>query len=392
MSEHKLRVYKHAASGYTDILSSSQGGFQNLELTWVRNDAGSLRFDLAATTPAMFHSWLDEASRVELWEDSSRLGIYHVDAYAPRWSALSCSVDCTGILASTKDAPFSGGYTNATAMQVLSGLVAAAPGITWVSGSVSVPSGTVSALSYVDRTVYDGIAELATLFGFDFWVDGDGVFCTAPHPTTTEKTFTLNDDSYEFDTSYSARDIVNRLILTTDSGVWAFDDLTSQGVYGIHQQRVSVTGIVSKADAEKWATNVFALLAYPIQRITIETDHAADNLPGKLVEVVGLGDGRTYLDKISQVTWSLGDLTDNVQIGHQPPALKPPGAVAGVNGLGGNDGIPGLDSLSGGGMGIVTGVHSNLVDITFGGGVETSMPFLTSYTPQLNDVVVWLPL
>lgn len=325
---HTLRVYKHGSDTYSEVTDSMPGGFTVVTRTAVRNEPGALVFDLEATTVAMLHAWLDEAARVELWEDATRVGIYEVDSYAPRWKALACRVNCAGILVAGKGVPYTGTFTNAALVDVLQTLVAAVPGWTWSAGLVNV-SGTVTDFAPDRDKVLTAIATLGQLFGFDYWIDGDGAFNAATWPTVSSKTLTLNENCFACDPSYSAVDVVNQLVLISNSGIWTFNEPTSQAAYGIRSQEVSVAGIVTRAVAEVWAESVFASLAYPIQPMVVEAAHDDAHIPGMLVTLEGLEDGRTYLDIVTQVAWTLGDLTDKLNIGHQPPAIHPPETLVG---------------------------------------------------------------
>ena len=246
-------MWKHGAGTSVDITSASEGGFTDLTVVQVRNDAGSLQFELAATTIAMLHDWLDEVARVELFYDGTRRGIYQVDDYSPKWSALTASVNCVGLLAAAKTATFTKDYASASAITVLRELAQAVPAWTYDAAKISCPAITADELTYKDKTVYDCLAELSRLAEFDYWIDADGYFNAAPTNHDLARTFTLGADTWEFDTTYNAKEIVNRLILATDKGTMTFDHAASQAAYGVRVSRVTVTGIVTSAVASAWA-------------------------------------------------------------------------------------------------------------------------------------------
>lgn len=387
---YTLRVYKHGSSSYTEITNAMAGGWTDIEWTRVRNDAGALVVDLEATTPAMLHEWLDEAALVKLYDGTTCLAQFEVDSYTPRWERLTCRLQCAGLLVAGKGVPYTGTFTDTTAGTVFAQLASSVPGWGWNGTKVDI-GGVVDLLDYKGDKVLEAIATLAQLCGFDYWLDGDGDLNGAEWPTEVGKTLTLNDNAFTFDTTYSAVDIVNQLILVTSTGTWTYDEETSQAAYGIRSETVTVAGIVTEAVGQAWATGVFASLAYPIQQMTVTAEHDAAHVPGLLVAVEGLEDGRTYEDVITQVGWMVGDFTDTLQIGHQPPTIQPPATVAETAAAPYDPGMG--DNYGGGGgaglyLGTVTHVGSGTVDVMVGTTEYTDVARLASYSPHEDDIVV----
>lgn len=322
-----LRVYKHGASTYTEITSADDGGYSTLTWTRVRNAPGSLDITLEGTTIEQLHTWIDAVARVELWVNQERVGIFTVDEYTPKWSALTCTVSCVGVLANARTAYYTGTFpAGATGASVLAALVGVVHGIT--VGDLSGVSATLGAISYTDTVVFDAIADICQRLGADFFVDGDGRFCTAATATTPTRTFTLGTDAYEFDTTYNARDVVNRIVLSCDGRSWTFDDATSQAAYGVRARSVGVTGIVAQADAQAWADAMFAEYAQPFRQMGVLVSHDWTLAPGLMVAIDNVETGGVYEGLINQITWTVGALDDSLQVGTLPLTIDPPVGVS----------------------------------------------------------------
>lgn len=314
----RLRI--HHGDEHTDVMSADQGGFSRLQFDHVKNDAGALTFELKAITIGQLNEWIDEASIVEYFFDDELLGVYEVDSYTPRWGALTATVNCVGRFAAAKDKPFSGTYVDPSA--ALHDLVVAG-GWGWSAEKVDIPQIPVD-LEYNDRNVCEAIQELAETIGITFALDVEGDFTCHPDHMNVDETLTLGREAVEFETTYTKADIVNRLTLVADNGTWVYDDAVSQATYGLRSLKVQATGIGSYATGLLWATAVFGVWARPQLQMSVDALHNSDRRPGDVIEILGVGDGRTYLEPIVQITWATGDLYDHLQIGTRAPSIKPP--------------------------------------------------------------------
>lgn len=317
-----LRIYKHGAETYTEVTSATDGGFSSLSFDRVRNDAGGLTFDLKAITIAQLHEWIDEASRVEYWFGEDLIDVYLVDSYSTKWGSLTATVNCVGQFASGKDTPFSGSFTDPAA--ALEAMVEAG-GWGWSALKVDIPEVAVD-LEYSDANLCDAMQELAETIGVTFRIDPTGDFACNPNYTDEDvsEELTLGKEAVEFDTTYSSADIVNRLVLVADNGTWTYDDATSQSAYGIRQQKVSASGLGGYSTGLAWATEVFRVWAKPQLQITLTAAHSDERLPGEMIEVLGLDDGRTYIEPIAQISWETGSLYDTLKLGVKAPSIKAP--------------------------------------------------------------------
>lgn len=334
MADEKLRIYKHGSASYNDITSATVGGFSELTVTKVRNTPGALEFTLGATTAGIVAGWLDEASTIELWMDGAKKDIFIVDDYDIDWSASDCRVKCVGLLILGRDSKYTGSFTGVSAksaLQILIGQVSR-----WVWDTALVATGaTIDNINYEDKSVDEAIQEICLLAGFNFWFSADYKFHAGAIPTAIDQTFELNANCRDFGTTYTARDIINRVVLATGAGTFTYNDTDSQADYGVKAQKITKTWIASETQAASYAAKILAYSAFPKQEISISVDYDDMIAVGQLAEITGLSDGRTYEELIQQSRWSLGDLNMELLIGSPPlslaegidpaPATEPPG-------------------------------------------------------------------
>ncbi|MEI6724597.1 MAG: SGNH/GDSL hydrolase family protein [Actinomycetes bacterium] len=317
-----LRIYKHGSAGFADVTSATIGGFSEFTRTQVRNEPGSLEFTLTATTPSIFNAWLDEAATVEYWNEGVRKEIYYVDDFTPQWSALTCAVKCVGKLVSGKTVYYTGTFTGVWAQTALQTLVSAA-GWSWSAGKVNGGTYVIASMSFADTPVLDAIQQIALVAGLTFWIDGNGVFCCEPIPSAVQRTYILGDTAHEFDTTYTAREIINNLVIACGDGkTRTFYDTASRASYGTRTEKVQIASITSAKAAQDYADAYFLEHAQPRRILGLTVDHDDTLRPGLKVSLSGLADGRAYDDIIEQLTWTLGDLYDHVQAGLPPLALE----------------------------------------------------------------------
>jgi hypothetical protein len=555
-----VRIYKRGSDTYSDVTSASAGGFSDLTRVQVLNDAGSLTFTLTGTTPAMLAEWIDEAATVQYWVDGVNIETYAVDSYAPRWSALTCDVNCVGVLAAGTEPgpvypgpyllldPIAPGYAPGwdatkvrkdTVANILREVVqcgtyvidhfefptgwsfseadvytpvgilacddfriadhrfhAEIPGTggngtwyrdealvspwhdgggdvvpvigchddtrgpggignvitgtddwmayydgftaradmyvqaasinsvtansradliarrvsstsyymahfsdtfvafhyhdgsgfhqigsnsanAWVAGDLlgfSVVGTTLKAyvngavvktatdshitaagyaglrgvatsgthlvaftsfcvtagdvpqlslgLSYDLLPLADVIKDLCVHAGYTFWFDAEQHLHIERSHTSVDNTYTVNGTMHDFDSTYSALDIVNDLRITNGDDTWEFTDDASIAAYGLRTKRIDSTVITTEGQAQSYSTLYFAQWAQPRLSARILVDHDPTRRPGLRVAATGLGDGRTYSELIQQITYTVGDLWDELVLGTPALALN----------------------------------------------------------------------
>lgn len=336
MADEYIEVTKYGESTPVRIDSATMGGISDITITKVLNDAGSLVLALQATTPAMLSSWLSEAALVQYFSDGRARGYYMVDDYTPKWSDCSATVNCVGILAATKQVLYTGTFSNWTAADAILELVTAvsdygiagkysdavvSSAFVGVSDTGTNSSTAIANQTYTDKCVFDALAEICSMVGLAFSISG-GLFSTVDLPTTPSKTYTLGVDCWDFETTYTARDIVNELVLVSEKGTWRYTDTDSQSTYGRRAQKLQVSGIASYAAGKQWAAAAFRRVASPQRQMILRVGYDPDIEPGQMVSVVGLEDGRTYQDVIQQVTYTVGDNDMELQVGAQAETLS----------------------------------------------------------------------
>jgi len=334
MADEKLRIYKHGSVSYNDVTSATVGGFSDLIITKVRNAPGSLEFTLRATTAAIVAGWLDEASTIEVWMDGSKKDVYIVDDYTIDWSVLECRVKCVGLLILGRDVKYTGAFTGVSAKSALQTLIGQVSRWAWDAAAVATGP-TIDNINYEDKNVDEAIQEICLLTGFNFWFSTDYKFHAGATPTAIDQTFELNANCRDFTTTYTARDIINQVILTTAAGIFTYNDTDSQEAYGIKSQKISKSWIASETQAANYAYKILAYSAFPKQEIGATVDYDAGIAVGQAAEITGLADGRTYEALIQQARWGPGDLTMEILMGAAPlslaegidpaPATDPPG-------------------------------------------------------------------
>ncbi|MDR3687608.1 MAG: hypothetical protein P4L93_11700 [Coriobacteriia bacterium] len=323
-----LRFYKRGISGFTDITSSTLGGFSDLTFTAVRNDAGGLAGSFQASTIAQFHTWANEASKVEYWNGGARQAVYYVDSYTPDWKNLTISMACVGPLVLGKTLTYTGNLVGVTAAQAFCTLCNAVPDWTYNASFVSAGSYVVANLSYTDKPVLEAMQEIADLAGVTFWIDANMALHVETVPATPNYTIQLpvsgatsNGNGRNWTTTHTARDIVNRLIMVTRAGTYTFDDTASHATYGVRAKKLQLAQITSYHQASDYATAYFLEYAQPRLEATASIDHDTTCRPGLFASVLGLSDGRTYQLVVEQTTWALGALSDELTLGAQPLTL-----------------------------------------------------------------------
>lgn len=351
MADEKLRIYKHGSGSYAEVTSATEGGFDSLTLTHVRNEAGSLEFNLAATAAPIVNGWMNEAAKVEWWRDGAKREIFYVDDYNLKWSALSAAVKCVGVLISGKTALFTGAASGVPAGTFLQTLCAAVTDWVWDGSKVDAGSYTIAALDYVDKPADEALKEVCQLGGLTFWFDADKKLNVEVLHTSTDHTYAMGTTGHEFDTTYTARDIINVLTIVGASATYGpFTDTTSWTDYGPKALKISLDWVNSSQQAQDYADAFFLENAQPRRILGLSVNHDVDLRPGLKVAVTGLGDGRTYEDIIQQVAYKLGELWDDLQIGPPPLALTASQASVttvssgGTPGPQGPTGPPGADA------------------------------------------------
>lgn len=372
-----LRVYKNGSAEYNEITSATLGGFTELSLSSVRNGPGGMSVSLAATTIAMLHSWIDEAARVELWIDGTRHSAYIADKHTPKWGSLTATIDCVGFMIHAKGYNVTIDYdtTSTTLQAAFQALVAQVPEWTWNGAYVSVPG--VNALgSYTAASVLTVLQDLAEARSATIWIDADNVFHAelVANATTVQRQLRTAE--------YPAGQIVE------------FEPSFTAGK----------------------------------REMKLEIIHDDTLRPGMKVDVLGVGDGRTYTDVIQQVSRTLGDETDELLLGYLPPVLiaqdKPipspsdVGQVLATDANGDPQWVDPFDSLPGGGLpdkvlvtdangdpqwvdkstigggslpyfGTIASVQGDgTVTVTVGGVNTAGVRYLKSYAPVAGDTIL----
>jgi hypothetical protein len=228
-------------------------------------------------------------------------------------------------------------YVNGVQVHSDTDTVITAPGIAGVRGesgtttivyldNFAVTTGalppTAYALDTSNMPCADAIKAAAQLSGMTFWLDSTHTLNAEPYRTAVDKTYTLNVTLRGFDPTYSARGVVNQLVITYGSNTWVFQDAASIAQYGMRSLAISSSSLATAAQAQACASTYFDQWAQPRMSIRIFVDHDATLRPGLLVAVTGMGDGRTYQDLIQQITWTVGDLYDELVLGTPALALK----------------------------------------------------------------------
>ena len=333
-----IRVFKGMEQTYTDITSSTVEGFSGLGFSKVLNAPGGLDIELVASTVKQLLTWFDENSIVEHWAGGVRKGCYIVDDFTPNWGACTATVKCVGALSwATRALYDSSGAAIPTVDDALmaefvtegvNGAIGmtiwqyAAETIDIGSTSLDVAAGGSNCLDWLA-----GIAPLLGSYGARFWIDAAWIFHGAllldPVAGTPDITYAMGGNCHEFATTYSARDIYNRVQILCPNAASPYfvvcDNAASQAIYGIRTApAVEYVDAKSLAAGTTYGNNLLSGLAYPQLSMTLTVDHNDATEPGMLAAITGLEDGRTYTGIIQQITHNLGDLTDEVVVSYKP--------------------------------------------------------------------------
>ncbi len=336
-----IRVFKNMEGAYTDITSATPQGFANVRRTKVLNQPGGLEFDLAASTVKQLTEWIDENSLVEYWKAGARVGCYIVDDFTPSWGACTASVKCLGALGWAERALYdSAGSAIPTIDQSLmnefvnEGVNGAIGMNIWQQDDAKVSIGSTSldvaagGSNCLDWLV--GIAPLIGTYGARWWIDSAWYFNAAllGNPAgTADRTYVMGTSCFEFTTTYSAREIKNRVQVNAPNAPAPYfavcDDLTSQETYGIRtHEAIDYEAAKSLAAATSYGNAQLASWGYPQLAMTLTVPHDETTEPGMVAEVTGLDDGRTYKGHVQQISWTEGDLSDEVLISYQPLGIR----------------------------------------------------------------------
>ena len=174
----------------------------------------------------------------------------------------------------------------------------------------------------------DVLQQLASAAGLTFWLDEEDELNIERYRTDIDRTYTVNGTLHGFETTYSARDVVNQISI--DRGPVGLggeevysehEDAASVASYGLRHADVSEVA-TTDASAAAYASVYFSQNAQPRLSAKLLVDHDPTLRPGLRVAVTGLGDGRTYSDLIQQITHETGDLWDELVTGTPALALK----------------------------------------------------------------------
>lgn len=333
-----IRVFKGMEQIYVDITSATTQGFSSVSRSKVLNQPGELSFDLKASTVAKLIEWIDENSIVEYWKAGSRVWCGLVDEFTPDWGACSAEVKCLGALSwATRALYDSAGDVIPTVDQALmaefvdNGVNGSIGMTIWQQDDAKVSIGSTSLdVAAGGSNCLDWLVSIAPLigtYGARFWIDSAWYFNAAllgDPAGTADKTWTMGAGGCTgFKTTYSARDVYNRIeIVAPNAPAPSFvvcDHTASQATYGIRtHEAVEYEAAKTLAAATTYGNSLLGSFAYPQLSMSIEVPHDETTEPGMVGEVTGLADGRTYKGIIQQVSWTEGDLTDEVIISYQP--------------------------------------------------------------------------
>lgn len=197
--------------------------------------------------------------------------------------------------------------------------------------------GHFAALSSADaglarKTVYPGassgtaltdlIKSISERCGLAVWIDGAYKFNARVTPLITgtpSVTYAYNSTLRGFETTYTARDVVNRLIIVGATATYTNSNAASIAAYGVRAKTLTLPFITTANAALFYSDAYFYYYAQPRRTMRLRAAHDATMRPALLVEVTGLGDSRTYKDVIQQITYRLGDLDDEIVTG--PPVV-----------------------------------------------------------------------
>ena len=336
-----IRIFKGMGQAYTDLTSSTAQGYSRLTFTKVLNQPGSLEMELAATTVKQLTEWIDENSLVEFWKGGERVGCYIVDEFTPSWGACTASVKCLGALAWASRALYdSAGDAIPTIDQslmaefVTEGVNGAIGMTIWQQDDAKVSIGSTSlSVAAPGSNCLDWLASIASLlgtYGARFFIDGAWKFnagLLSDPAGTPAKTYVMGASCFEFTTTYSARDIYNRVQILAGNAATPYfvvcEDLASQGIYGVRtHEAVDYPEAKTLAAATTYGSALLTQWASPQLSMTLTVPHDPTIEPGTVAAVTGLGDGRTYQGTIQQISWTEGDLTDEVIIAYKPLTIR----------------------------------------------------------------------
>lgn len=335
-----LRVFRgrtFVVNSPTNVLSADAHGFANPVITRVLNDPGTFTFEVPDATVKDMNALIDEDTLIEFWQGQTRKGVFLVDSYTPEFRGQQATVNCVGLLnvMSWIQCP-----TDATAQEftvttvsdmLRDGFIGLSPDIaSALTGGVGLrydeqlwfSDSQGYSIKRDEKTYLDWLREAAPVTGLKFGVDKDYFFFINDLPALTDDpdiTYTIDDNAWDFQTEYSARDIYNRVKVIYTGGDVTCDDEDSQDTYGVREMpSVTMTEITSSTYATQYGDALLSTTAAPQQSIILTVEHSETTEVGMLAEVVGLGDSREYIGYVQQITWSVGALTDEVIVGTKP--------------------------------------------------------------------------
>jgi len=265
-----LRVYKAGLAEFSEITSATLGGFSDLTINQVRNGPGGLTVGLAATTIAMLHAWVGEASRVELWADGVRQSAYVVDKHSPRWGSLTATLDCVGAMIHAQTPTTTVDYDALTTplAAAFQALVAKVPQWVWNPANVNLLDAQASG-KYDKASVLTVLQDLAESKLVTVWIDDDNEFHAERLDMAPTAALELRTTEFP------------------DGAIVEFEP----------------TFTLAKREMK------------------LEVIHDPTLRVGMKVNVLGVGDGRPYLDVIQQITSTIGEETDELLLGYLPPVI-----------------------------------------------------------------------
>ena len=336
-----IRIFRGMGPTYVDLTSGTAQGYNRLTFTKVLNQPGSLEMELVATTPKQLNSWIDENSLLEFWLAGVRQGCYIVDEFTPSWGACTATVKALGALAWAQRALYDSGGSEvppidaALLEEFVRQGVNGAIGMDiwqWDASKVNIGSTTLGTKASGSNCL-DWLAGIAPLLGTNgarFWIDNAWKFNAAllkdPLTGQPDRVYSMNTSCFEFTTTYSARDIYNRVMIICPNapspGFVVCEHAASQALYGIRtHEAVQYDAAKTLAAATAYGNRLLAEWAMPQLSMTLTVPHDWTTEPGMLAQVVGLDDGRTYRGIIQQISWTLGEPTDEVIVAYKPPTI-----------------------------------------------------------------------